>query len=336
MYKKLNWLSIFFIFMLFAIGGLVRSTGSGMGCPDWPKCFGEYIPPASESELPDNYEEYFKTQRIQKTERFVKLLQTIGMDDLAQNIEQNLNLEEEHTFNVTKAYVEYGNRLWGALTGLIVFVTLLASIPFLNSDKRIFFLTLFGFLMVFINAFLGAIVVNSNLLSGLVTIHFLAAFAAISFFILARIRVKSIKLESSVTTNLLWISVSLLLLAIVQIVLGTQVRGIYDSLESQSSQIISVIDTFRNYQWHRVLAFAMLLLASFQYVRIKQEGNEKSITKLALYLPLLTLLQILLGVLLIYANWVAFSKLFHITIGATIFVIQFYICTLIIRAPKKV
>jgi cytochrome c oxidase assembly protein subunit 15 len=60
--------------MLFVIGGLVRSTGSGMGCPDWPKCFEQYVPPTSESDLPKNYEEYYKDQRLKKTKRFTQLL----------------------------------------------------------------------------------------------------------------------------------------------------------------------------------------------------------------------------------------------------------------------
>ena len=72
--------------MLFVIGGLVRSTGSGMGCPDWPKCFGEYIPPTSDTDLPSNYEEYFKEQRVKKTKRFAALLHTLGFDKKAEEI----------------------------------------------------------------------------------------------------------------------------------------------------------------------------------------------------------------------------------------------------------
>ena len=63
-YRPLAKTSLILVYLVILAGAVVRMTGSGMGCPDWPKCFGYLIPPTEEAELLWTAEKTYKKGQV--------------------------------------------------------------------------------------------------------------------------------------------------------------------------------------------------------------------------------------------------------------------------------
>jgi len=329
-FRKTNLLTIAVLFVLILAGGVVRSTGSGMGCPDWPKCFGGYIPPTSVSDLPKDYKQQYVAGRIVKNQKFAQTLDLFGYGDLADRIRTDKSILVPEDFNVTKAWTEYINRLIGMLSGFCVLFTAIFSISYAKENIFIPILSVLNGLLIYFQAWLGSIVVSSNLVAWIVTVHMLVALAilaiSIGTYYLAKVYYKK---RITVNPIVQVVAMLVLVLSVVQIAFGTEVRETIDMVSNHlqgSYRQDWITDAGMIFVRHRDIAILVLIGNMLLFGLIRWSFGRHSIQQQIMsFTFLVIMLQIVTGVLLSYWALPPYAQAAHITLASLVFGAQFYL-----------
>lgn len=306
-FLRMGLLTLGALYFLILVGGIVRASGAGMGCPDWPTCFGRLIPPTEESQLPANYHELY-----------------VGYGDTQ--------------FNALKTWTEYVNRLVGAIIGLLSLLTLYFSWPFLKrerQEKPIFHLSLSVVLLIGFQAWLGSRVVASDLKPVMITVHMVAAFLIVCLLIYTLARSQRALLENldvgalpARVRTVLWVAMGMTLL---QIAMGTQIRESVDAITNAAAPLER--GSWREhfpliFYVHR--SFSAFILAvnlwlAWRLTRSLAVGHL--LRGFAFVLGGLVVAAILSGVSLDRLGFPAFVQPVHLLLANLIFGTQFFLAT---------
>ncbi|RYZ95403.1 MAG: heme A synthase [Sphingobacteriaceae bacterium] len=338
-FLKINLITIILLFLTILAGGVVRSTGSGMGCPDWPKCFGGYIPPTQLSQLPKDYQEHYAEKRKGKNIKFAKTLDVFGYSELARRIREDRSILMPEEFNAAKTWTEYVNRLVGAITGIFLILSAVYSFKFWSDTKLIPILSVFNVLLVGFQGWLGSIVVSTNLVAWIVTVHMLIALAILAITITAYHRAKTIGRprvhKKGFVAVLTFIALGL---SIVQITVGTEVREKIDAVSShllggyRETWVQNAGEIFTN---HRNLALLVLIVNVMLYALIRKGFYRHSIhQQLMSFGFMIIMLQIGTGIALSYWALPPFAQAAHIVLASLIFGVQFYLLLNLYRSAN--
>ena len=257
-----------------------------MGCPDWPKCFGRWIPPTSAGQLPENYKEVNSAFRERKNQKFIKYLRAVGLHTTAEKMEQDKSILAEDDFNVAKAWIEYVNRLVGVGIGLLIVALFWKSVRLRKQYPPIFFFSLAVLAGVILQGWFGSIVVSTNLTTWTVTVHMLLALLMVGL-LLYLLRLSEGSRYDLARPGLKGLLLACMVTLLIQVFLGTQVRESIDrfaALRVVRGSWISRLGL--SFMIHRSFSLLVLLLHVILVVKLKKtrENNPLSLGLIGLLL----------------------------------------------------
>ena len=325
-FKGFSKLTLVSIFLIIVAGSLVRMTGSGMGCPDWPKCFGYLIPPTSVDQIEWGKEKaFFEGQMI----IYDKQLWLANRNFVSSEIynKENWTLYTKHDyaeFNSFHTWMEYINRLIGAISGLLTFIMFTMSFRYWNTKRKIVFLSGITVLLMGFQAWLGATVVFSVLQPIQITIHMLMALVILALMVYLISEVPEPSKENNIIfdkrlNQFLKIAI---VLSLIQITLGTQVRQLIDEIalslnHMQRNLWVDLVGT--TFKIHRSFAISIVIInvaLFFRNYRLKYRYQ------LVNFVCGVVFLEVLSGVLLTYFDMLALMQPIHLIAASLLFVFQ--------------
>ena len=338
-----NKITIVSIFLVILAGGVVRSTGSGMGCPDWPKCFDRLVPPTDVSQLPPGYEEQYIAGRQAKNERFANMLARLGNKELAERIRNDASILQHEEFNAAKTWTEYINRLVGAVTGVLVLFTAICSITFFKTKRSIFVWSVINVFALGYQAWLGSIVVSTNLMPWIITVHMLLALVILGISIYTYFKARSLRdkdlLINHTARGIKPLAIFSLLLIVVQVAVGTGVREEIDHIAASGNwpdrsgwldQVSGVFEIHRSLAWVSAIAIAVL----FFVVRSRFAANTHQ-SRFTNVLLLLLVLQLVTALVLAYFDIPPYAQTAHLIVACLLFGAQYYLVLLLSTVSRK-
>ncbi|MDB9928465.1 COX15/CtaA family protein [Flavobacteriaceae bacterium] len=315
------------LYLIFLAGSIVRMTGSGMGCPDWPKCFGYYIPPTSEEQITwqpnSTYEEgmiIIKDEVLFVAEQEVKTASVFNEKNW-----EEYTKHEYATFNKFHTWVEYINRLVTVVSGFIFLFLLAGSLKFRKENKWIPIISFTAFFLMLVEAVLGKMVVDSNLKPTMITIHMVIGLLIIGLVLRLLFIIRKEKTSykyHALFNKLLIISV---VFSLIQIAMGTQVRQFIDEqvkLFGFENKEYSLMNPSFKFYFHRSFTIAIILV-NFGLFYLNQ--LHKLGYKLVSWILVLLFLETITGILMYYAEFPLGTQAIHLLSGALLFGVQFYL-----------
>lgn len=323
--RRFSFLSVCLVFFVILAGSVVRTTGSGMGCPDWPKCFGYLIPPTSTEQVSWAPNKPFDEGRMiihQEKLWAANADFTTGQAFSPENWTQ-YDKHDYAIFNPLHTWIEFLNRISGGMSGIPIAITFALSFLYWIRTRKAGFFLLMGVSIVVLGliAWLGKLVVDGNLIPAQITLHMVGSILLVGLLLLVH-RKASKRKYAKASPLLHGLLITALALTLIQIFMGTQVRESVDHLnESGLARDLWIGQLPVLFKVHRSFSIVVVLLNGYlawQTIR-RGLGWTLQLTVLAVLM-----LEVATGIILAYAGMPNFAQPSHLVFAIVLFSLQVY------------